>query len=221
MKVHTLETLRSQAADAIAREDVATLKRLVQDGAVFAQFTIQNPTDAAETAFVAWRAAGRPGDVGEVSEVRSLNWWVSKVKYCRTVMALDTDDVWEIANAKPRQAEEIFASKVQGFGAAKSCFALACAGIGRQACLDVHMLRRNDALMRTVPGFGRTKKGGFEYLQTDRSKKRFSRYFELVDMIMTCGTMAGHDVADSARAQWSDWLTFMDRTDAHDMLIAA
>lgn len=219
--MHTLDELRRRADVALAADDLAALKQLVQDGATFAAFTIQNRTDNAERAFTAWKTAGRPQDAGEVDDVRRLNYWNQAVKRVASVMALDTADIAAITAAEPRHAEELFASLTWGFGPAKASFALACAGIGRQACLDVHMLRRNESIARSVPGFVRDLESKTEFGQKDSTKQRFARYWSLLDGIVDHGTLAAYAGMDACRAQWADWLDFMNRPDAHDILIAA
>lgn len=207
----TLFELRQQAESASPEER----RRMLVDGASFAAMTIQNDTDAAERAFAAWKSEGRPVDGGKA--IQRLNYWRQASKRLQSVASLTVDQVDQVWQADTRDAEELFASMTWGFGPAKSCFSLACAGFGSNACLDSHMIRRNRSLAVLVKGFVGQDKAShrMEWGQKDSTKSRFARYWRLQELVF--GTCL--DCSDYAAAQWCEWLAFMGRTDAHDLLV--
>lgn len=197
----TLSILRDRAETGSSEDR----DRLLQNGAAFAAMTIQNQTDGAERAFVAWLAEGRPVDGGKA--IQRLNYWRQVSRRISSVMALPAGTADTLRDLPAREREEAFARQTWGFGPAKSCFSLACAGIGDQACMDSHLLRRyvNEAVQ--VKGFLAQRDLKMEWGHKDQGKQRFARYFRLADLVFG-GPL---DCADHAAAQWAEWLAKLDR----------
>lgn len=192
-KPQTLTELREGWANS---PTLAHKRRLLIDGATFASFTIRTQTETAETDFARWVSANRPNDLTNVlsGHLRS-----SRAKRLLAVRALSIEDVATLEQVPTRQREELFANLVWGYGAAKASFALACAGIGREGCID-GLLARKHADKLAPLGWSLSKAPSAVERKTAIG---WALYWRAVDLIWP-------NTNDHAAAQWSEWLA--DRT---------
>jgi hypothetical protein len=183
---NTLVAMRELIAKAVREHDTELLRICVTVGASFAKFTVLCQTPLAEKTYDQWIDAGAPDNPATVG-IPYLHGTRSQT--IADLRALTDDDLWTLVNLPSREREQFFAGKVRGIGNAKSCFALACAGIGTNACLDSRFWNR----------FGENFDPATVKKARGSSKAMWDAYWTIVD--------AHYDNAtDSAWLQWVEWL---------------
>lgn len=187
----TLALQRARATDALKARNISQLRTLLEDGATFASFTIQQATERAEIEFDRWISAGRPADV-RTSGRQYL--WQAANRRLASVRALTDAQVLELATVGSPRAEQLFAQLTWGYGPAKASFALACAGFGRQGCIDGRLTQKHrtrlDALAHNL---------GARDWQTGLTRNLRWDLYQVALKDLWPGD-------DSATGQWSEWL---------------
>ena len=182
------ETLRIKREQATLAETVAEKRRLLEDGTMFARFTIRQRTAQAEAGFASWKAAGRPSELPP------------DVKYLRTAIqqtldslrALSDADVTAIFDYEIHASEALLGSLIKGISSPKTSFSLACAGIGRRGCIDSHIVQDNFEVIGDL-------------LSKQARETKTSRDWVEHKYQTACDRLWDAD-ADTAAQQWEVWL---------------
>ena len=208
MQNDQLARLQQATAAAVARGDIAAMRRALRVGATFASFTIRQRTEVAERHFSQWVAAGMPEDVRDAG-ITAMH--TQKNARLAGIAALSDEDVLAIFHAPVGIAAYYFADRVSGYGAAKANFAVACAGAkGAGACFDSHLLRQHeDAVVRS----GWVKFASVGYPRAAGVGKRHD-YIASYEALVTelWGPEHGH-------GQWTAWLQDYARGCKHSPLL--
>lgn len=115
-------------------------RRMMQDGAAFASFSVMTPIEDAERTMRRWVEAGRPMSLEGISnQLRT-----TRERRLRAVASLMPWQVVALACSFTPQLEEQFARWTWGYGPAKASFAMALAGKGTLACLDRRIIRKHN-----------------------------------------------------------------------------
>lgn len=192
----TLQDLRALAERA---DTVAKRAAVLESAAVFAFFTVQDRTDKAEARFTWWHGAGRPVDAAAFPAGLGVRFPRPMTKQLASIRAFVSDDVlvdtvWALAqDGHGYGAAVILAQQVTGLSCAKASFVLALAGIGRTACLDVHVVRQHSDILADI--LTPTE------IRAEKAPSTWSRYLRAADALGTAwGTPDDH-----AAGQWSWW----------------
>lgn len=193
METYTLHKLREYASKAVSYHE----KRfLLLRGLLFANLTIQRGTAKAELLFTETVNANYPIDIIPVLEkhkglrfarsVRSR--WIGSL----LLSEYQVNRIWDYGNGSSGEPERIVAT-INGYQSVKASFSLACAGIGKNGCLDMHIGRI----------FGIKK-----ILETNSGRKwdkQWSVYRELQELCFPGSP-------DYALSQWQYWITYLAET---------
>lgn len=139
----TLSELRELAHKA----DTYQKRALVLESAlVFAMFTVQDRTDKAEKRFVWWHENGRPWNAETFPaglKVRFPGPMTDQLIAVKLFLSrpVIVQQVWKTAD------HELLVNSIRGISHAKARFSLALAGIGKGACLDIHVMREYQELL--------------------------------------------------------------------------
>lgn len=119
--------------------DLTQRRRLIEDGAAFASFSIMTPVEDAERTMRRWLAAGRPLSMEGISKQLRH----SREHRLRTVHELAPWQLVSLCASYSPIVERQFATWTWGYGPAKASFAMALAGIGTLACIDRRIARKH------------------------------------------------------------------------------
>ena len=193
--MNALESLnhnRKQFNKAWMIGDVSRMKSLIVRAATFATMTIRTRTKLAEERFAKFLSLRDKGYSVwfALSQIKGL--MATQKGTIIQLHLLSDADIMSIINAP--YPEKQLGSLIKGLGCAKTSFSLACAGFGKQGCIDVHHERQYRGIVKDEHGAIISEPVWNNALR----RGNFDAYYTLTSAIW--------GKFDSAIFQWQDWL---------------
>lgn len=195
MGYKTAESLAEMREIAAHADSAAERAAVLHTAGAFALFTVQDSTRKAEERLAWWHENGRPHTLPDGLKPRFP---AVMRKNLASLDAAVADDafvatLWNGDGGYGTAAR--LAERVHGLATAKSSFTLACAGLGRTACIDSHIVDAYLDLLR--PHLTPSEVDG------RKAPSTWKRYVAAADALATeWGSRRDH-----ARGQWGWWLS--------------